>query len=259
MRVWDINPGYLNRQNLLGEHRELHGIVSILVNRKKGYANHPETVMLAKWEQGFGGPPEMEPSETWVEQDGEINPISTVVTVVLKCGSSEGGFVEAGFDNVLNSPVDMTHSDVWSETGVNYVRLGDPTGTRGNISVDPQFSNAARHNYRLRFGSPCIDSGDGLTAPSEDFMGAPRYDDPRTVNTGVADAGGAIPDLGAYEFVEGAQSDLDLVVTEVSGPARAVAGGQRDTGRGPGPLLPRRAAAAAAGGLRSGGARVLVT
>jgi Pyrimidine dimer DNA glycosylase/Protein of unknown function (DUF1722) len=44
MRIWDINPGYLNRQSLLGEHRELHGIVSIIVNRKKGYSNHPETV-----------------------------------------------------------------------------------------------------------------------------------------------------------------------------------------------------------------------
>lgn len=43
MRVWDIHPGYLNRQSLLGEHRELHGIVSIIVNNKKGYANHPET------------------------------------------------------------------------------------------------------------------------------------------------------------------------------------------------------------------------
>ncbi|MBN1873096.1 MAG: DUF1722 domain-containing protein [Anaerolineae bacterium] len=44
MRVWDIHPGYLNRQSLLGEHRELHGIVSIIVNGKKGYANHPETL-----------------------------------------------------------------------------------------------------------------------------------------------------------------------------------------------------------------------
>jgi hypothetical protein len=44
MRVWDINPGYLNRQSLLGEHRELHGIVSIIVNKKKGYSSHPETV-----------------------------------------------------------------------------------------------------------------------------------------------------------------------------------------------------------------------
>lgn len=44
MRIWDINPGYLNRQSLLGEHRELHGIVSIIENNKKGYSSHPETV-----------------------------------------------------------------------------------------------------------------------------------------------------------------------------------------------------------------------
>lgn len=43
MRIWDISPGYLNRQSLLGEHRELHGLVSILVNGKKGYSRHPET------------------------------------------------------------------------------------------------------------------------------------------------------------------------------------------------------------------------
>ena len=44
MRIWDIHPGYLNRQSLLGEHRELHGIVSIFVNNKKGYSRHPETL-----------------------------------------------------------------------------------------------------------------------------------------------------------------------------------------------------------------------
>ena len=44
MRIWDIDPGYLNRQSLLGEHRELHGIVSIIVKGKKGYSRHPETI-----------------------------------------------------------------------------------------------------------------------------------------------------------------------------------------------------------------------
>lgn len=44
MRIWDIQPGYLNRQSLLGEHRELHAMVSIIVNGKKGYARHPETL-----------------------------------------------------------------------------------------------------------------------------------------------------------------------------------------------------------------------
>lgn len=50
MRVWDVHPGYLNRQSLLGEHRELHAVVSIIVNRKKGYSRHPETI---RW-VGFG-------------------------------------------------------------------------------------------------------------------------------------------------------------------------------------------------------------
>ena len=39
-----MSPGYLNRQSLLGEHRELHGLYSILVNRKVGYSRHPETL-----------------------------------------------------------------------------------------------------------------------------------------------------------------------------------------------------------------------
>ena len=43
MRIWDLAPGYLSRQSLLGEHRELHGLHSILVHRKTGYSRHPET------------------------------------------------------------------------------------------------------------------------------------------------------------------------------------------------------------------------
>ncbi len=50
MRIWDIHPGYLNRQSLLGEHRELHGLVSIFMNNKTGYARHPETL---RW-VGYG-------------------------------------------------------------------------------------------------------------------------------------------------------------------------------------------------------------
>jgi len=50
VRVWDINPGYLNRASLLGEHRELHGMVSIFINKRKGYSRHPETLRWA----GYG-------------------------------------------------------------------------------------------------------------------------------------------------------------------------------------------------------------
>ena len=44
MRIWDISPKKLCRNHLLGEHRELHAIWSVIVNRKKGYAHHPETL-----------------------------------------------------------------------------------------------------------------------------------------------------------------------------------------------------------------------
>jgi len=44
MRVWDIHPGFLNRQSLLGEHREIHAIHTVLSQGKKGYSRHPETL-----------------------------------------------------------------------------------------------------------------------------------------------------------------------------------------------------------------------
>ena len=44
MRIWDIPPKRLCANHLLGEHRELHAIWSILVNNKKGYSRHPETL-----------------------------------------------------------------------------------------------------------------------------------------------------------------------------------------------------------------------
>lgn len=47
MRIWDVPPGALCRQHLLGEHRELHGLWNILTQGKSGYARHPET---RRWE-----------------------------------------------------------------------------------------------------------------------------------------------------------------------------------------------------------------
>jgi Pyrimidine dimer DNA glycosylase len=48
MRVWDVNPAYLNRQSLLGEHRDIRAIASIRTDGKRGYARHPETRCWAK-------------------------------------------------------------------------------------------------------------------------------------------------------------------------------------------------------------------
>jgi uncharacterized protein YbgA (DUF1722 family) len=43
MRVWDIHPGYLSRQSLLGQHVEIHALAAVICGGKKGYAAHPET------------------------------------------------------------------------------------------------------------------------------------------------------------------------------------------------------------------------
>jgi hypothetical protein len=44
MRIWDLSPKVLCRAHLLGEHRELHAIWTVLTQNRKGYSLHPETV-----------------------------------------------------------------------------------------------------------------------------------------------------------------------------------------------------------------------
>jgi len=44
MRVWDISPSLLCRPHLLGEHREIHAVWSVITKGKKGYSKHPETL-----------------------------------------------------------------------------------------------------------------------------------------------------------------------------------------------------------------------
>ena len=44
MRIWDLPPANLCRVHLLGEHRELHAIWTVLTQDKTGYAKHPETL-----------------------------------------------------------------------------------------------------------------------------------------------------------------------------------------------------------------------
>jgi hypothetical protein len=47
MRIWDVPPRMLCRNHLLGEHRELHALWTILTQDRKGYRRHPETL---RWE-----------------------------------------------------------------------------------------------------------------------------------------------------------------------------------------------------------------
>lgn len=48
MRIWDLDPGYLNRGSLLAEHRELHALVRVLERQLTRFAAQPE---LIRWRQ----------------------------------------------------------------------------------------------------------------------------------------------------------------------------------------------------------------
>jgi hypothetical protein len=46
-------------------------------------------------------------------------------------------------------------NDSWGNAQ-NYAGCPDPTGTNGNISLDPLFCNAGNQDFRLETGSPCL-------------------------------------------------------------------------------------------------------
>ena len=127
-------------------------------------------------------------------------------------------------DRDIDPPPTIRFSDLWCPASLAVRGFTDPVGSNGNISADPRYGNRDLGNYRLRFGSPAVDAADGLVAPETDTMGAPRYDDPRTGNTGTPTSGGAYADMGAYELVESAPTDVDLIVSQVDGPQSASTG-----------------------------------
>jgi len=71
----------------------------------------------------------------------------------------------------------------------------DRTGTDGNISADPLFTDPAQGDYHLQQGSPSIDACDNMAfnLPDKDLDGDPRILD--------GDGNGtAIIDMGVDEF-----------------------------------------------------------
>jgi len=133
----------------------------------------------------------------------------------------------SGYQHDFGSLTHLRYCNIWAPPNsgsVNYRNASDLTGQDGNLSIDPHFKDADRLNFRLNFGSPCIDAADGTVAPPKDLLGVDRFTDLHTTPKGTLAANGAYPDLGAFEFAEYATSDIDLLVRGVTGPARVVAG-----------------------------------
>jgi hypothetical protein len=111
----------------------------------------------------------------------------------------------------------------------------DRTGTDGNISADPEFTNPAQGDYHLQQISPSIDAGDNLTPnlPDTDIDGDPRILD--------GDGNGtATIDMGVYEFLlpPGSTKPISTIkspkagVTVRTGTTVSITGLARDAGGG---------------------------
>jgi hypothetical protein len=93
-------------------------------------------------------------------------------------------------DDVIENPAHLSiESPAFNDIGD-----GEFAGSNGNIAADPLFRDAATGDYRLRWGSPCIDAGDPATpAGALDLSNVKRPVD------GNLDAQ-EIADMGAFEF-----------------------------------------------------------
>ena len=61
---------------------------------------------------------------------------------------------------IARSEVTLRSNCVYGNLGFDYSGVADPTGTDGNISIDPGLANPLYGNAHLQPGSPCIDAGD---------------------------------------------------------------------------------------------------
>ena len=136
-------------------------------------------------------------------------------------------FNTSGIFRSGGSPV-LRYNCVYGNTAYNYRGITDPTGTGGNISVNPLLTG---RNGHLLPGSPCIDAGDNSSASGGvDVDGETRISGvsvdigadeflPTTVNGTIAfaDYGAPLPPMVEMEVRMGAASDRRAVWLGVDG------------------------------------------
>ncbi len=105
-----------------------------------------------------------------------------------------------------SSSTTLRYSCVHGNAAYDYDGLTDPTGTRGNISVDPLFADLRYGNVHIQPDSPCVDAGSNADAPGDfDMDGEPR----------IQPLGGTV-DIGADESDRTVWSSGPYVIVRVS-------------------------------------------
>ncbi|QQS09985.1 MAG: right-handed parallel beta-helix repeat-containing protein [Phycisphaerales bacterium] len=157
----------------------------------------------------------------WIGQGAQATIAHCTITANQAIQTSAGGIRLSGA-----SAVAIRGSILWANTGTGtnqstwQIGGGVPTvrfsciqawasGGEGIITADPLLLPTGA----LRWGSPCIDAGDGTALNASDTLDldARRRDrnDPAKPDTGLATSSGKVPDIGALEF-QGSSCIADL-------------------------------------------------
>jgi hypothetical protein len=128
---------------------------------------------------------------------GNLGQYLLVNNIIVGAGQGSVAVACGTIYNYLSlTPLVFDHNDIYNPGGPAYGgACPDQTGSYGNISVDPRFSNPTSGDYHLLQGSSAIDAGNN-SAPqllTKDLDGNPRLQD-------ATGQGYPIVDMGAYEF-----------------------------------------------------------
>jgi len=98
--------------------------------------------------------------------------MATRLTNNILAGSGAAAVMECGMFNDRNAPI-IAFNDVFHrQGGLTYGGLcTDQTDVNGNISIDPEFVDAAGGNFHLQPTSRAIDAGINAGAPDVDVDG----------------------------------------------------------------------------------------
>ncbi len=97
----------------------------------------------------------------------------------------------------------LRHNCVFGNTAFDYDGVPDPTGTDGNISVDPHLANSRYGDVHLQPDSACVDAGANADAWGDfDADGDPRILPANgTVDIGADESDGTVWPAGPYTIV----------------------------------------------------------